>query len=154
MGYKPAVSLQSLDKKESKQSRALLYKLGIAGFCFSNIMLLAFPEYSLPFLSQSPEAWLDANKEFFRWGMFLLSLPVMFYSAPDYFKSAWQRSEEHTSEFQSRGHLVCRPLLEKQNNREEAHTTRKYGKESAMQTSNAHEKEEKMTPCQSPIANE
>ena len=90
LGYKPAVSLQSLDKKESKQSRALLYKLGIAGFCFSNIMLLAFPEYSLPFLSQSPEAWLDANKDFFRWGMFLLSLPVMFYSATDYFKSAWQ----------------------------------------------------------------
>src|SRR5690625_6467116 len=64
------------------------------------------------------------------------------------------RSEEHTSELQSRGHLVCRPLLEKKNNNKEAHTTRKYGKESAMQTSNAHEKEEKMTPCQSPIANE
>src|SRR5690625_6458009 len=27
------------------------------------------------------------------------------------------RSEEHTSELQSRGHLVCRLLLEKQNNR-------------------------------------
>src|SRR5690625_5586515 len=26
------------------------------------------------------------------------------------------RSEEHTSELQSRGHLVCRHLLEKQNN--------------------------------------
>src|SRR5690625_6860481 len=26
------------------------------------------------------------------------------------------RSEEHTSELQSRGHLVCRLLLEKQNN--------------------------------------
>src|SRR5690625_7665386 len=25
------------------------------------------------------------------------------------------RSEEHTSELQSRGHLVCRPLLEKKN---------------------------------------
>src|SRR5690625_6318281 len=25
----------------------------------------------------------------------------------------WQRSEEHTSELQSRGHLVCRLLLEK-----------------------------------------
>lgn len=90
LGYKPAVSLQSLDKKESSHSRKLLYKLGIAGFCFGNIMLLAFPEYSLPFLSHSPEAWLDDNKEFFRWGMFLLSLPVMFYSATDYFKSAWQ----------------------------------------------------------------
>src|SRR5690625_5783148 len=30
----------------------------------------------------------------------------------DYYKS-WLRSEEHTSELQSRGHLVCRLLLEK-----------------------------------------
>src|SRR5207253_11215877 len=28
-----------------------------------------------------------------------------------------QRSEEHTSELQSRGHLVCRLLLEKKNNK-------------------------------------
>src|SRR5437870_9927547 len=27
----------------------------------------------------------------------------------------WTRSEEHTSELQSRGHLVCRLLLEKKN---------------------------------------
>src|SRR5215510_16284311 len=27
----------------------------------------------------------------------------------------WRRSEEHTSELQSRGHLVCRLLLEKKN---------------------------------------
>src|SRR5207253_11451248 len=29
----------------------------------------------------------------------------------------WVRSEEHTSELQSRGHLVCRLLLEKKNKR-------------------------------------
>src|SRR5690554_7789817 len=28
----------------------------------------------------------------------------------------WKRSEEHTSELQSRPHLVCRLLLEKKNN--------------------------------------
>src|SRR5207253_10530930 len=28
-------------------------------------------------------------------------------------QSHWRRSEEHTSELQSRGHLVCRLLLEK-----------------------------------------
>src|SRR5439155_7057026 len=28
----------------------------------------------------------------------------------------WPRSEEHTSELQSRGHLVCRLLLEKKKN--------------------------------------
>src|SRR2546429_4667215 len=30
-------------------------------------------------------------------------------------KQSWQRSEEHTSELQSRLHLVCRLLLEKKN---------------------------------------
>src|SRR5439155_9948529 len=28
-------------------------------------------------------------------------------------RNRWRRSEEHTSELQSRGHLVCRLLLEK-----------------------------------------
>src|SRR5690625_5838677 len=31
------------------------------------------------------------------------------------------RSEEHTSELQSRGHLVCRLLLEKKNNNKQPH---------------------------------
>src|SRR5207253_11228969 len=31
------------------------------------------------------------------------------------------RSEEHTSELQSRGHLVCRLLLEKKNNKKYTH---------------------------------
>src|SRR3989442_7848976 len=36
--------------------------------------------------------------------------------------SATERSEEHTSELQSRPHLVCRPLLvTQQNGRNEAH---------------------------------
>src|SRR5690625_3014470 len=30
-------------------------------------------------------------------------------------RCSWLRSEEHTSELQSRGHLVCRLLLEKKN---------------------------------------
>src|SRR5437870_9744127 len=34
-----------------------------------------------------------------------------------------QRSEEHTSELQSRGHLVCRLLLEKKNNTSQIHFT-------------------------------
>src|SRR5690606_28695563 len=89
LGYKPTINLQSLDKKASTYDRSLILKIGVAGFCFGNIMLLAFPEYTLPFSNSTPEAWLEGNKAFFRWGMFLLSLPVMFFSATDYFKSAW-----------------------------------------------------------------
>lgn len=90
LGYKPTLNLQTLDKEKSKQDRSIILKIGVAGFCLGNIMLLAFPEYTLPFSNSTPEAWLEGNKEFFRWGMFLLSLPVMFFSATDYFKSAWQ----------------------------------------------------------------
>src|SRR5437870_10985608 len=36
-----------------------------------------------------------------------------------------ERSEEHTSELQSRGQLVCRPLLEKKNS--QSPTTRQTG---------------------------
>src|SRR5439155_22290668 len=32
-----------------------------------------------------------------------------------------ERSEEHTSELQSRGHLVCRLLLEKKNSQDDGH---------------------------------
>src|SRR5207253_5489175 len=35
---------------------------------------------------------------------------------PDFPAKCFGRSEEHTSELQSRGHLVCRLLLEKKNN--------------------------------------
>src|SRR5207253_11349568 len=35
---------------------------------------------------------------------------------------AWRRSEEHTSELQSRGHLVCRLLLDKKNDNRQHHS--------------------------------
>src|SRR5690625_5991866 len=38
--------------------------------------------------------------------------------------SRLRRSEEHTSELQSRGHLVCRLLLEKKNHRHELKSRR------------------------------
>src|SRR5579872_7578261 len=40
--------------------------------------------------------------------------------------SCWSRSEEHTSELQSRPHLVCRLLLEKKK-----HTRRRHGRDTA-----------------------
>src|SRR5690625_5495931 len=36
-------------------------------------------------------------------------------TSSDRFAMSWSRSEEHTSELQSRGHLLCRLLLEKRN---------------------------------------
>src|SRR5438876_9178474 len=44
----------------------------------------------------------------------------------DHRRGAQVRSEEHTSEFQSPVHLVCRLLLEKKKIRHKAETTRRY----------------------------
>lgn len=84
LGYKPVISLGSAEKKAQKHDRRLVYQLVTAGFCFGNIMLLAFPEYV-----NSDEQFLYDNRNFFRWLMFILSLPVVFYSSQDYLLSAW-----------------------------------------------------------------
>src|SRR5437870_6604331 len=49
-------------------------------------------------------------------GQHRLGHPVA--AAPGCPRRCWPRSEEHTSELQSRGHLVCRLLLEKKKTNE------------------------------------
>ncbi|WP_310994010.1 heavy metal translocating P-type ATPase [Aequorivita marina] len=85
IGYEPYISLEDSDKKDKNIDRSLVYKLGIAGFAFGNVMFLSFPEYF-----EHSEFWLDQFKPFFRWLMFAFSLPVVFYSASGYFTSAYK----------------------------------------------------------------
>ena len=85
IGYEPYISLDDSEKKEKNINRSLIYKLGIAGFAFGNIMFLSFPEYF-----EHSEFWLDQFKPFFRWLMFAFSLPVVFYSGSGYFTSAYK----------------------------------------------------------------
>ena len=85
IGYAPHISLEDYDKKEGAVNRSLIYKLGVAGFAFGNVMLLSFPEYF-----EMDEYWLNQYKPFFRFIMFVMSLPVVFYAASDYFRSAWK----------------------------------------------------------------
>ena len=40
-----------------------IYKLGIAGFCFANIMLLSFPEYLGINAEEQKPGWLVQNIE-------------------------------------------------------------------------------------------
>ena len=85
LGYEPNISLENADKKQLKVNRTLIYQLGVAGFAFGNVMFLSFPEYF-----QVEEFWLDRFKHLFRWLMFAYSVPVVFYSAKDYFISAFK----------------------------------------------------------------
>lgn len=85
LGYEPYISLEETDKKEkSSFDKKRIYKLGVAGFCFGNIMLLSFPEY----LSSNN----DIEQQYatlFRILNLVLATPVFFYSASDFFTNAW-----------------------------------------------------------------
>ena len=82
IGYEPYISLNQLKNEQPQTQKSAIYQLGVAGFCFANIMLLSFPEY------------LGLNdfehnlQTTFRYFNLLLSLPVLLYSAQVFYKSA------------------------------------------------------------------
>jgi len=85
IGYRPAIQLADIDRGETRAvNRRLIYQLGVAGFAFGNIMLFSFPEY----------LGLDAARDsqfakYFGYLNLALALPVFFFSATDYYRSAW-----------------------------------------------------------------
>ncbi|HWV65799.1 heavy metal translocating P-type ATPase [Chitinophaga sp.] len=84
IGYEPYISLQDLQHKKPAVNRQLVYQLGVAGFCFGNIMLLSFPDYF------AGAAGLDPTfNQLFRYMNLALALPVLLYSAQAFYKSAW-----------------------------------------------------------------
>lgn len=84
LGYKPVISLETADKNVEHLDKSLLVKFAIAAFAFGNGMFLAFPEYI-----GGEDYWMDHYKGLFRALMCLLAIPVVVYSASDYYKSAW-----------------------------------------------------------------
>jgi Cu+-exporting ATPase len=85
IGYEPYISLENYEAGKNNVDRSLTYKLGVAFFCFGNIMLLSFPEYF-----EVKEFWLDNYKPFFRWLILILAMPSFLYSASGYYVSAYK----------------------------------------------------------------
>ncbi|MCG3167129.1 MAG: Copper-exporting P-type ATPase [Bacteroidia bacterium] len=84
IGYPPEINLADEQTKVQKKDYSRWYKIGVAGFCFGNIMLLSFPEYL------TGKSVLEPSfKLLFGYLNILLSLPVFFYSASEFFKSAF-----------------------------------------------------------------
>jgi Cu+-exporting ATPase len=85
LGYAPHINLNDLSKSEKQNHLRRYYlKIGVAFFCFGNIMLLTFPEYlGIDVLSESP------LRKFFGYLNLLLSLPVLLYCAQELFVSAF-----------------------------------------------------------------
>jgi len=84
IGYEPYISLNDLRSKRPAVSKTMIFQLGVAGFCFGNIMLMSFPEY----------LGIDASetglRTMFRWMNFALAIPVLLYSALPFYTSSWK----------------------------------------------------------------
>lgn len=85
IGYPPSFTLNDYNKKaKTNSNRKLIVQIGVAGFCFGNIMLLSFPEY----------LGIDDTDANFQWIFnvlnFLLSIPVLLIGAKDYLISAYK----------------------------------------------------------------
>ncbi|MCU0341011.1 MAG: heavy metal translocating P-type ATPase metal-binding domain-containing protein [Spirosomaceae bacterium] len=91
IGYEPYLSLQDAEQApKTSPNRARIYKIGVSGFAFGNIMMMSFPEYfGLGDLGNDPQLRL-----FFNAFNVLLALPVFFYGASDFFVSAWKSIRE------------------------------------------------------------
>ena len=84
VGYEPHISQLELDKKETPKTNTTAIKIGVAGFCFANIMLISFPEYlGLSFEKET------AIATYFRYLNVALALPVLLYSGQEFFVNAF-----------------------------------------------------------------
>lgn len=87
IGYEPNLSLEDLTAKQTtKSNRSQLYKIGIAGFCFGNIMMLSLPHY----FSEGHFFADGMLNRLFNYLTVALSLPVFFYCAEEFFVSSYQ----------------------------------------------------------------
>ncbi|MCS7072953.1 MAG: heavy metal translocating P-type ATPase, partial [Bacteroidia bacterium] len=84
IGYPPAFSLESAQKKIVKQPNSLLLKLGVAAFCSANIMMFSFPEY----LAGTEEV-TPLLRTVFGYLSILLAIPTLVYSAAEYYQKSW-----------------------------------------------------------------
>jgi Cu+-exporting ATPase len=84
VGYEPALTLNELEKRKIDPARKRRWiQVGVAGFAFGNIMLFSLPRY-LGLDSFSGEFFA----RLFGWISLVLAIPVLVYSASDYWKSA------------------------------------------------------------------
>jgi Cu2+-exporting ATPase len=86
LGYKAfpydPVKRQELREKEKK---TCLLRLGLAGLLGMQVMMIAIALYA------GEWKWIDSgHRNFLRWVSFILSIPVMFYSAQPFFANSWR----------------------------------------------------------------
>jgi P-type Cu+ transporter len=83
--YIPDLSMSLSDRKDdSKSYKKLLYKIGVAGFVFINVMTYSLPAYF------NGEPLDEKLQSLFGILSYILVIPVVFYSGSDYYISAFK----------------------------------------------------------------
>ncbi|WMJ75185.1 heavy metal translocating P-type ATPase metal-binding domain-containing protein [Cytophagaceae bacterium ABcell3] len=85
VGYMPLINLEHADGSKKKIDRSLYYKIGVAGFSFGNIMMLALPEYL-----DGQAVMEDSLKKYFSYLSLLLAVPAFVYGGSDYLVNSWR----------------------------------------------------------------
>jgi Cu2+-exporting ATPase len=80
---------QAAREMRRAESRAALWRLFVAAFCAMQVMMLATPAY----VSRPGELEAD-HKQLLDWGSWLLTLPVLWFSARPFFSGAWRCVKE------------------------------------------------------------
>ena len=85
IGYEPHISLQDVETDNVPlTNKKRLYKIGIVGFCFANIMMMSFPEYLVK------DSHLETKiQQVLSYLILAFAMPVFFYGAAEFFISAW-----------------------------------------------------------------
>ncbi len=86
IGYEPHLSMNDIgEKRQANTNRKLYFQIGVAGFCFGNIMLISFPEYFG--LDVGTKQYFSNAFAYINLG---LSIPVFFFSGQDYLFGAYR----------------------------------------------------------------
>lgn len=83
LGYPPVIGKNN-EKSKKIINKRFIIQLGVAFFCFGNIMLFSFPEYF------TVDKSYDDFRNFFAYLIFGFSLPILLFSARDYLISAYK----------------------------------------------------------------
>ncbi|OYZ70211.1 MAG: heavy metal translocating P-type ATPase [Methylophilaceae bacterium 17-43-7] len=78
----PASEIFNVDERR-KQQRLMLWRLVVAGFCMMQVMMYAYPAY----IADANDMTADV-KNLLRWASWVLTLPVIFFSASPFFTNA------------------------------------------------------------------
>lgn len=85
IGYEPHINLQDISSNNANpNNKKRVLKIGVAGFCFANNMMLSFPDYLAGAYQIEPIIQQGLQKI-----AILLSIPVLFYAAQEFFISAY-----------------------------------------------------------------